>query len=411
MRGIFPELPLVIVSEFRQPDCEWIPYHIKRRVRENRALITAALAGRKVRLAAVILEPGVPHWSLRLLGFSLAPLYLMAFNENGEHFMLRPRSAATIARHLAWRAKNFVRWQVEPGGWIHKQADRLRHPSKLRLPIYYRLALARGKFVHRREPPALRVTETRTPGISVVIPSRNGGELLDRCLPRVYDADEIIVVDNGSTDGTEQFLRSYFPSVIVEHTAAPLAFSRAANRGIRRARCSRPSTAYPAFLRQLPRFSFPKAAAARKPARPRCRFRAAPPISLSAAKSRWRARTSAMCFTAAAAALCTTRRSSPRWAASTNPTSPPMSRTSIWESGPGSRAGPPFTRRTRGSCICTAPPLRAISLRRNSTARSNGISSGFSPGPPATPPCGATTSCASIWKTKWMRWRSRLASR
>jgi len=257
MRGIFPELPLVIVSEFRQPDCEWIPYHIKRRVRENRALITAALAGRKVRLAAVILEPGVPHWSLRLLGFSLAPLYLMAFNENGEHFMLRPRSAATIARHLAWRAKNFVRWQVEPGGWIHKQADRLRHPSKLRLPIYYRLALARGKFVHRREPPALRVTETRTPGISVVIPSRNGGELLDRCLPRVYDADEIIVVDNGSTDGTEQFLRSYFPSVIVEHTAAPLAFSRAANRGIRRARYSHvcllnnDMIAEPGFLRAL----------------------------------------------------------------------------------------------------------------------------------------------------------------
>jgi GT2 family glycosyltransferase/glycosyltransferase involved in cell wall biosynthesis len=238
MRAIFPELPLIIVSEFRQPDCEWIPYHVRRRARENRALIVAALAGRKIRIGAVILEPRTPHWPLRLLGFSLAPLYFMAFTENGEHFMLRPRSAAIIARHLAWRAKNFARWQAEPGGWIHKQADRLRHPSKLRLPIYYRLALARGKLVHRREPLAVRVTETRPPGISVVIPSRDGRELLDRCLPRVYDADEIIVVDNGSTDGTEKFLHSYFPSVIVEHSAAPLAFSRAVNRGIRRARYS-----------------------------------------------------------------------------------------------------------------------------------------------------------------------------
>ena len=238
LRAILPELPLVVVSEFRQPDCEWIPYHVKRHATENRALIVSALAGRKIRIGAVILEPRTPHWPLRLIGFSIAPLYFMAFTENGEHFMLRPRSVPVIWRHLAWRAKNFVRWQTKPGGWIHKQSERIRDPRKFRLPIYYRLALLRGKLVHRQAPLAVRVAGSKPEGISVVIPSRNGGELLDRCLPRVYDADEIIVVDNGSTDGTADFLRAHFPSVIVEQNAAPLSFAAAVNRGVRRARYS-----------------------------------------------------------------------------------------------------------------------------------------------------------------------------
>jgi GT2 family glycosyltransferase len=256
-RSILPELPLIVVSEFRQPDCEWIPYHVKRRAAENRALILSALGGRKIRIGAVILEPRTPHWPLRFIGFSIAPLYFMAFTENGEHFMLRPRSAGTIARHIAWRAKNFVRWQVKPGGWIHKQYERVRDPREFRLPIYYRMALARGKLVHRSEPAALRVTESRPPGISVVIPSRNGRQLLDRCMPRIYDADEIIVVDNGSDDGTADFLRAEFPSVIVEQNAAPLSFARAVNRGIGRARYSHvcllnnDMIAEPGFLRAL----------------------------------------------------------------------------------------------------------------------------------------------------------------
>jgi len=72
----------------------------------------------------------------------------------------------------------------------------------------------------------------------VVIPSRDGRELLDRCLPRIYDADEIIVIDNGSTDGTAAFLHNDFPSVIVEELKEPLSFSKAVNRGITRARYS-----------------------------------------------------------------------------------------------------------------------------------------------------------------------------
>ena len=78
----------------------------------------------------------------------------------------------------------------------------------------------------------------RAEGISVVIPSRNGLELLERCLPRIYDADEIIVVDNGSNDGTVKTLRAEFPSVVIERSPDALSFARAVNRGIERARYS-----------------------------------------------------------------------------------------------------------------------------------------------------------------------------
>lgn len=237
-KNLLPELPLVVVAEFQPPEGEWIPWHLKRSWAENRAWVRSKLGARKVRLAAVILEPRTPYWGLRLLGFAIAPLYFLAFNENGEHFMLRPRSIPSIARHGLWRVKNFLKWQFNPGGWIYTQLWRIAHPGEFRRPIYYRLALLRGKLegrgaMYHGEPGA-----PKPPGISVVIPSRNGRDLLDRCLPRIYDADEIIVVDNGSDDGTGDFLRAEFPSVAMEHSADPLSFARAVNRGIRRARFS-----------------------------------------------------------------------------------------------------------------------------------------------------------------------------
>jgi GT2 family glycosyltransferase/glycosyltransferase involved in cell wall biosynthesis len=79
---------------------------------------------------------------------------------------------------------------------------------------------------------------TRPPGISVVIPSRNGRELLENCLPLIADATEIIIVDNGSNDGTADFLHTTFPAAIIEHDPQPLPFARAVNRGIARTRFS-----------------------------------------------------------------------------------------------------------------------------------------------------------------------------
>jgi hypothetical protein len=195
-KDIFPELPLIVVSEFPPSAGEWIPYHVKRHWSENRALILAKLHGRKIRIGAVILEPRTPYWGLRFLGLTLAPFYFMAFNETGEHFMLRPGSAITILRHGFWRLRNFLRWQFNPGGWTYTFCWRFAHPKELRRPIYYRLALLRGTGLQpvKESGTGLQPVKSKPPGISVVIPSRNGRDLLERCLPRITGADEIIIV-------------------------------------------------------------------------------------------------------------------------------------------------------------------------------------------------------------------------
>ena len=113
MRDIYPELPLCVVSEFRPADNDirWIPYRIDRPLRYNLARCRYELRDSPIRLAAVILMPNVPLRRLRLIAMILAPLNLLFFNEELNHFMLRPRSLPSIVRHIVWRARNFVRWQ------------------------------------------------------------------------------------------------------------------------------------------------------------------------------------------------------------------------------------------------------------------------------------------------------------
>jgi GT2 family glycosyltransferase/glycosyltransferase involved in cell wall biosynthesis len=77
-----------------------------------------------------------------------------------------------------------------------------------------------------------------------VIPSRDGRALLETLLPRIEEElagapGEIILVDNGSTDGTEEWLRQAHPDVILETSREPLSFAAAVNRGIARARYKR----------------------------------------------------------------------------------------------------------------------------------------------------------------------------
>ena len=240
-RAIFPELPLVVVSEFAPPNVEWIPYHIRRSWSENRDLIRARLGARRIRLAAVILEPKIPHWRLRALGFSFEPLRFLAFNETGGHFMLRPRSIPTMLRHMAWRIRNILRSQRQPESSAYRAMEWFRDPAKFRLSMLYRKAMARGRRLAGSRPvqaPAALGENTRPRGVSVVIPSRNGRSLLEQCLPGIQDADEVIVVDNGSDDGTAQYLGRSWPKVSIEHSPQPLAFAVAVNRGIRRARFS-----------------------------------------------------------------------------------------------------------------------------------------------------------------------------
>jgi O-antigen biosynthesis protein len=80
-------------------------------------------------------------------------------------------------------------------------------------------------------------------GISIVIPSRNGRQLLEQQFPtllpqRAGTATEILVVDNGSDDGTAEWLAARHPEVRAIVSRSPLSFARAVNRGIAEARYS-----------------------------------------------------------------------------------------------------------------------------------------------------------------------------
>jgi GT2 family glycosyltransferase len=74
--------------------------------------------------------------------------------------------------------------------------------------------------------------------IAVCIITCNTGHLLRRCLQSVLveNPDEILVVDNGSRDGTVEMLKTEFPSVPVLALEKNIGFGAASNRGIENCR-------------------------------------------------------------------------------------------------------------------------------------------------------------------------------
>jgi len=247
MRKLLPDLPLVVVSEFPPEHERWIPFPVARGFWENLALCRWHFGGKNVRLSAVILQPRMPYWRMRWIGFLLSPWNFLAMNENFGHFMLRPQSAGAILRHLLWRTRNFLVWEFSPGGALYTFLWRLTHPGAFRRPLQAIAARMAGavlavlkSFSTGRTLDA--VGPDRPRGVSVVIPSRNGKDLLERVLPEVVrqvseGEGEVIVVDNGSSDGSDEFLRAAYPQVVI-HQCDPLSFASAVNAGIRLARYS-----------------------------------------------------------------------------------------------------------------------------------------------------------------------------
>lgn len=92
----------------------------------------------------------------------------------------------------------------------------------------------------RRRPPDDK--KPKTHAASVVIPNWNGRDLLQRYLPSVVDAlagdpdNEVIVVENGSTDGSAEFVRQHFPTVRLLELKSNLGFGGGSNAGFRAAK-------------------------------------------------------------------------------------------------------------------------------------------------------------------------------
>src|SRR5437016_2987592 len=72
--------------------------------------------------------------------------------------------------------------------------------------------------------------------VGIVILNWNGGEVLQECVRSVfalrYPSFEVIIVDNGSTDGSAEMLRERYPSVLLLENDKNLGFAAGNNRGI-----------------------------------------------------------------------------------------------------------------------------------------------------------------------------------
>lgn len=73
--------------------------------------------------------------------------------------------------------------------------------------------------------------------LSIVIPHWNGKQHLSTVLnsltAQTYSNIEIIIADNASTDGSQEFIREHFPTVIIEQLAQNFGFTGACNAGMK----------------------------------------------------------------------------------------------------------------------------------------------------------------------------------
>jgi len=95
----------------------------------------------------------------------------------------------------------------------------------------------------RRTAPSPSDSGPRPKGaVTVVIPNWNGKDLLEKYLPSILEAlagnpdNEILVVDNGSADGSAEFVRNSFPAVQVLALPRNLGFGGGSNEGFRAAK-------------------------------------------------------------------------------------------------------------------------------------------------------------------------------
>ena len=248
MTRLFPEAELLVVSEFAPPrQYRWLPYAPQRPFYLNNERVLAAIAGRPVILAGIILQPNMPYWKMRMIAWKNWPFRVAAFNDNMNHWMLRPKQLPIIMRHLLWRLRNLVVSQSMPGSATYTVFWRIGHPRAFQRPLAALGARVAGRFTLLRkhlhapavDPPLLPLPQ----GTSVVIPSYNGKHLLETLLPTLIPQmpakGEVIVVDNGSQDGTGDWLKETYPAVKAIIVREGLGFARASNIGIAAAQFNR----------------------------------------------------------------------------------------------------------------------------------------------------------------------------
>ena len=220
-----PALLLFVVSEFEPERGEWIPWHVLRSFSENRAAILAAVAEHEIAASAMVFANGTALAAMRFAALTIAPRGLAIYNLPG--YLIEGAS-------------------IRIGKPIGRWARRVAHPADMEVPLRARIAqlygilgsCLRGRTVDK----PLNGHWPLLKGVTVVVPTRDGLDLLKTLLPPLLPQipeGELIVVDNGSTDHTIEWLQQFHPAVRVITSEVPLSFARAVNAGIAQARYER----------------------------------------------------------------------------------------------------------------------------------------------------------------------------
>ncbi|MCU1327032.1 MAG: glycosyl transferase, family 2, partial [Bryobacterales bacterium] len=232
------DLPLFICSEFPPEfeNCPWIPFHVHRSLAENRAALTAALNGRRIEIAGLFVAPGTDLGAMRWLALLVAAPRIVVYDSS-----LHAKGLTELPYWLASSAFGLAVEQFREGGRGRKWIRRIFHPSDAEIPVRARLAQLKARAAVRRSSPRpdspglMVVAGHLRAGVSVVVPSRDGRELLatmlDALVPQLQTG-EIIVVDNGSSDGTAAWLAQEYPAIRVIVHGEPLSFAGAVNAGV-----------------------------------------------------------------------------------------------------------------------------------------------------------------------------------
>ena len=108
----------------------------------------------------------------------------------------------------------------------------MRRPACLPgLPIHCKT----GYFVPSKKKPLNE--QDHSLAISVIVPNYNGIDIIPKCLSSLSSMslkpDETVVVDNGSTDGSQELVRRDFPNVILVELPENTGFTGANNTGLK----------------------------------------------------------------------------------------------------------------------------------------------------------------------------------
>ncbi len=89
--------------------------------------------------------------------------------------------------------------------------------------------------------PSQPTTHPTPPQMSIVMVAWNNKDYLGPCLDSLYDSQldatfDVVVVDNGSTDGSQQMLREKYPEVLIIQNEGNVGLGKASNQGIQATR-------------------------------------------------------------------------------------------------------------------------------------------------------------------------------